>query len=342
MSVPLARRRARGAMLTAIALSVALVGACSSPSGGQAPDGAVEMQLAEPDAYPVTIDHAYGSTTVTAEPQRIVTLGWSGQDAVLALGKVPVAVERFTGSGIVDDLLPWDAPFFSAGAPALLTSNPEVPYEQILDLDPDLILAVYSGITESAYSRLAAIAPTVAFPEAPWATSWQDQTVMIGAALGQPARAAELVEGVGAKLAATAEDSRTLAGKTFTYAMSGEDVIVFCPGDPRIDMLTGIGMAVSAGTVTACATDAGASSVTVGPERVSDLDADVFILVDVDGVVYDELLGNPLFANLPSVVDGRIIRVLGMDYAMATSAPSVLAIPYALDKFVGQLTTAVS
>lgn len=80
------------------------------------------------------------------------------------------------------------------------------------------------------------------------------------------------------------------------------------------------------------------ASVVVSPELVDTLDADAFVLVDVDDTVLDDLMKDELFANLPSVVDGRVVQVIGMDYAMATSAPTVLSIPYALDEFVTQLT----
>ncbi|MGH8908546.1 MAG: hypothetical protein ACRD0K_19125 [Egibacteraceae bacterium] len=36
--------------------------------------------------FPVTIDHKYGSAEVTAEPSRVVTVGVTEQDPVLALG----------------------------------------------------------------------------------------------------------------------------------------------------------------------------------------------------------------------------------------------------------------
>lgn len=352
MSSSITRPRSTRSLLVAAALvGASLLAACSSttesaksaePAGGGPAAASTTDGLAEPGAFPATISHAYGETVIDAEPQRIVTIGWSGQDAVLALGKVPVAVERFTGPGITDDILPWNTPLFAGTTPELLTSNPDVPFEQIMALEPDVILAVYSGISETDYTRLSEIAPTVAFPGNAWETSWQDQTTIIGAALGQPARADELVEGVSEQLAATKAANPGLEGKTITYAMSGDsDVIVFCPSDPRIEMLMAIGLEPSAGTVTACG-DNSASSVTVAAELVSSLDADAFILIDVEDTTLDRLLQNQLFAALPSVADGRVVQVLGMDYAMATSAPTVLSIPYALEEFVSQLTETLS
>lgn len=341
------RPRSTRTLLLAALVGASLLTACSSTSesvepADAAPSSASTDGLAEPGAFPATVAHAYGETVIDAEPERIVTIGWSGQDAVLALGKVPVAVERFTGSGIVDDILPWNTELFAGTTPELLTSNPDVPFEQIMALEPDVILAVYSGISETDYTRLSEIAPTVAFPGNAWETSWQDQTTIMGAALGQPARADELVEGISEQLAATKAANPGLEGKTITYAMSGDaDVIVFCPSDPRIEMLVAIGLEPSAGTLAACG-DGSESSVTVAAELVSSLDADAFILIDVEDTTLDRLLQNQLFAALPSVADGRIVQVLGMDYAMATSAPTVLSIPYALEEFVSQLTSTLS
>ena len=47
------------------------------------------------DQFPVTISHALGTTIVNQPPERIVTLGWSSEDAVLALGKIPVGMPRY-------------------------------------------------------------------------------------------------------------------------------------------------------------------------------------------------------------------------------------------------------
>ncbi len=48
-------------------------------------------------AFPVTVEHALGSTTIEAEPQRVVTVGVTEQDTVLALGVIPVGVTDWYG-----------------------------------------------------------------------------------------------------------------------------------------------------------------------------------------------------------------------------------------------------
>ncbi len=35
--------------------------------------------------FPLTLEHAYGETTIPAKPVRVVTWGWANEDAVIAL-----------------------------------------------------------------------------------------------------------------------------------------------------------------------------------------------------------------------------------------------------------------
>ena len=44
-------------------------------------------------AFPVSIENKFGTTTIPAEPKRIVTVGLVEQDALLALGVVPVGAD---------------------------------------------------------------------------------------------------------------------------------------------------------------------------------------------------------------------------------------------------------
>ena len=41
------------------------------------------------DAFPVTIEHAYGSTVLEAPPERVATLGLQWTDVLLALDEEP-------------------------------------------------------------------------------------------------------------------------------------------------------------------------------------------------------------------------------------------------------------
>ena len=91
-------------------------------------------------------------------------------------------------------ILPWDEELLGDVEPKLLDSTSGVPFEQILALEPDVIIAVVSGITEDDYARLSQIAPTIPFKETAWATTWQEAMSTIGSVLGQPKRAAELTE----------------------------------------------------------------------------------------------------------------------------------------------------
>ena len=142
--------------------------ATSSDSGPSNPGDA--------SAFPVTLEHVYGETEITELPERVITIGWNAQDVAAALGVVPVATSDFSW-GTVDTYLPWFVDSVEAQGgelPEILTMSDagEYDYEQILGLDPDVILAPHSGITEEEYNRLSDIAPTVAYTGTAWAADW--------------------------------------------------------------------------------------------------------------------------------------------------------------------------
>ena len=51
----------------------------------------------EEAAFPVTIKHKYGETTIEKAPERVVCLGLTDQDTLMALGVVPVGVTYWFG-----------------------------------------------------------------------------------------------------------------------------------------------------------------------------------------------------------------------------------------------------
>ena len=104
------RRRSVSALLAGVALAGAGLSGCATGSteAAETPDAATS---ADAQAFPVTIEHAYGSTEITEEPKRVATLGWSDQDAALALGVVPVGATKLTWGGNAQGSSDWfDAP----------------------------------------------------------------------------------------------------------------------------------------------------------------------------------------------------------------------------------------
>ena len=88
----------RPAAAVLVALLAAVLAACAGAPAPTAPPSAAATASAQPSAaFPVTIEHAFGSTTIPAAPQRVVTIGFNEADFALALGVVPVGVRDFIG-----------------------------------------------------------------------------------------------------------------------------------------------------------------------------------------------------------------------------------------------------
>ena len=296
------------------------------------------------DAYPVTFTHAFGETTLTAKPERIVTIGWTTQDAVLALGEVPVAIPEQKWGGDEKGVLPWVNDAIAASGkpmPAIINFDTDIPYEQLLGLNPDVILAPYSGLTQEQYNRLSAIAPTVAYAKDPWAGSWQDITLTTGKALGKSAEAQALVDSVDARFAAARAAHPEFEGKTFTFGslwVGTPGMNVYSATDPRIPMVEQLGLTVSPGVLELSKQPGYFFDVSL--ENLASVDADVLILLDEGGPEADALYQNELIQRFAPVADGRMLRLNGKSYVMATSAPSPLSIPWMLDQFVAGLADA--
>src|ERR671911_2533961 len=189
-------KRPLAAPLAAAPLLVAALTGCST--GSTSADAAAEptaTTTAEADAFPVTIEHAFGETTIESEPTRVATLGWTDHDHALALGVVPVGATKITWGGNEAGSTEWfDAAIEEAGAeaPVRYDDADGAPMDEIAELAPDLILATNSGVTEEEYAKLSKIAPVVAYPEAPWTTPWQTSLETVGRALGRTTQAEEV------------------------------------------------------------------------------------------------------------------------------------------------------
>ena len=71
-----------------LTLGAALTACSTDDQSGNSGDS--QAVNAEQGAFPTTIEHRYGSTEIKEAPQRVVSLGYTDQDALLALGVTPV------------------------------------------------------------------------------------------------------------------------------------------------------------------------------------------------------------------------------------------------------------
>ncbi len=137
----------RAAAARAVVLATLVLAGCGGDGGDDAGSGTAATAGAEAAAFPVSIEHKFGTTEITAEPKRIVVVGLVEQDALLALGVVPVATTEWYGDH-PGAIFPWaEEALGDAPRPEVLDFTDGLQFERIAGLRPDLIVAVYSGLT---------------------------------------------------------------------------------------------------------------------------------------------------------------------------------------------------
>src|ERR1700732_709492 len=145
---------------------------------------------------PLTITHAFGETTIPEPPKRVVSAGFTGQDDLLALGIVPVAVTNWFGDQPFG-VWPWAQPKLGNAKPVVLNLDNGIQVEKIADLKPDLIVATDAGVDADTYHKLSAIAPTVPQSDSyAFFEPWKDQATAVGQAVFRPDQIKSLINRV--------------------------------------------------------------------------------------------------------------------------------------------------
>ena len=337
------RASARTTLATAVVAALALAG-CGSSDTADEPAASGSSSASE-GAFPVTIEHALGTTTIEEEPVDVVTWGFGSTDAALALGVVPVAMPFQEYAGDEEGVLPWIAEALDeAGAetPTVLPNTQEVPFEAIAAADPDVILANYSGLTEQDYALLSDIAPTVAYPDQAWATPWRDVVTTVGEALGKADEARALVEETDATIAEAAAAHPELAGKSVAAVWdTAGSFYVYEQADPRVEFLTDLGLEV-APSVDELSTGESTFFYTLSYEELDRLSSDVLLLYSTTPEEAQSFLAAPYAQAMPQVRDGNVASVVGAELISAVSPPTVLSLTWGLDDYLTALSAAVA
>lgn len=341
---PRARSTRRGLLLGAAGTAAALgLAACggdddnSSAGGGTSTGGG-----AAAGAFPVTVKHALGETTIEKAPQRVVTYGYTDQDPALALGTVPVGTLRWIPQWKKRGVGVWAEPKLGSAQPKQYSGD-SIDFEGIAAARPDLILIVTYALPKADYDKLSQIAPTVATPAGypDWGTPWQAATQQVGAALGKPAEAKALIADTEALFTKAKADHAGFAGKQVLLTAPGTNgqLSVFAPTDTRGRFVTSLGFETPPEIAKVTGKEFYAY---ISAERMDLVDVDALVVMADDPATRKDLEKQPAFKNLDVVKDGRTIMIDDLNLSMALSASSVLSIPYAMDRLLPQLDSALA
>ncbi|CRK56689.1 Putative ABC transporter, periplasmic iron-siderophore binding protein precursor [Alloactinosynnema sp. L-07] len=291
--------------------------------------------------FPLTMEGAEGKTVLTARPQRVVTVGFMRDlDEAVSLGVNPVATTP--ASNFDSGIPPWVEAKLGGAKIEQLEFEDKLPFEKIVALTPDLILATDSYTLADDFANLTALAPTLSYEKDVAEDTWQTRATRVGKALGKSDEAEKAVKAVTAKIEeAKTKNQAALAGKTFTFSLlNGEGAIatVILPTDASAQLLAHLGLKLS-DKVTKLPQAGPAGRAVVATENTDLLDADIVMFSFRNAEERAKVEGDRLFQNLPAVKRGAYVA-LEVETALSMAFPSTLSIPYALDKIVPLLVQA--
>ncbi|MFD5801299.1 MULTISPECIES: iron-siderophore ABC transporter substrate-binding protein [unclassified Streptomyces] len=336
--------RRLAAALSAAALGVGLLAGCGSDSDDSSDSTGGDKATAGAGAFPVTVEHAFGTTKVAKAPERVVTVGYTDDQTVLAFGIKPVGmVDQYPNpegqSPDINTQWPWVKEKWGDAKPEVVMKNGDTGpnFEKIAALRPDLIVAVYSEVDQAAYDKLSKIAPTVGRTKAekePFSAPWQDNALHIAKALGKAEEGEKMVAGIQGKLDAAKKAHPEFADQT-AVALSWykDSVAPFTSTDVRGRLLTGIGFKYQTKIDEVAGGD---FYTTLSPERVDLVDVDRVFVIN-DKADQDALKKFKLFTNLDAAKNGKVTYILdseGPAVGAAISQGTLLSMPYAVDELV--------
>ena len=334
------------AALAAAAVTALVLTGCSGQDAADTAEAASSIG----GAFPVTIEHAYGETTIDTQPERIATVAWANHEVPLALGVVPVGMSKATwGDDDGDGVLPWvedQLDELGAETPVLFDETDGIDFEAVADTEPDVILAAYSGLTQEEYDTLSKIAPVVAYPDVAWGTSYEDMIRLNSAAIGLAPEGDQLIEDLNAEVQTALADHPALADSNvlFSYIDPADfsQIGFYTALDTRPGFLNSLGLPEPA-----IVADESAGTdlfyVTVSSEEADRFaDVDVFVTYgDADGAIVSQLQADPLLAQIPAIQNGNIAVLENSTPLAASANPSPLSIGWGIDEYFALLAGAL-
>lgn len=338
--MPFTRSKAVAAVF-ALAVAAASLTACAPAT--QDADGTAPV--ADDGAFPVTIEHAYGETEISEQPQRIVTVGYTEQDTLWALDIEPVGVTEWYG-GYDFASWPWADEARGDSEPEVLGTSDGLDFEAIALLDPDLIIGTNAGMTEEDYDRLSDIAPTVAHSGdySMYFEPWDVQTLQIGKAVGRADDAQKLVDDIDARFAAAAEAHPEFADASVVFlqnAIYDGSAIAYQNG-LSTDFLTELGFSIPSEIDAFAPEDESGGQAYIPVENLDVLNtADVLIWGTESDDDISALEAEPFVTAVDAMKKGSVVYTDGVT-AGAIYFTSPLSLPHVIDALVPALADAIA
>jgi iron complex transport system substrate-binding protein len=340
-------RVAVATVLSMIALA-ALAG-CGSDSNADAAEGSGSDTASNGVSYPITIKHALGETVIEKKPERVATVAWANHEVPLALGVVPVGMSKAAwGDDDGDGILPWvkdKLDELGGETPVLFDESDGIDFEAVADTQPDVILAGYSGLTQDDYDKLSKIAPTVAYPDIPWATSLEDMIKIDSEAMGMAPEGEELIASLDEEIKAAWDKYPVLADKKILFSyIDPKDMSkigFYTTHDTRPGFLASLGSPMPS-VVEEYSAKTDEFYTTVSAEDTEAFsDVDVFVTYgQTDGSTVASYQKDPLLSKIPAIKKGAVAVLEDSTPLAASANPSPLSIGATLDEYFGVLAAA--
>ncbi|HJG63623.1 MAG TPA: iron-siderophore ABC transporter substrate-binding protein [Corynebacterium stationis] len=325
--------------------------AASESADGNGSD-AESNNPADESQFPITVEHALGETVIESKPERVATVGWANHEVPLAFGIVPVGMSKSTwGDDDENGIMPWTEDKIAelgGEEPVLFDETDGIPFEQVADTQPDVILAAYSGLTQEDYDTLSQIAPVVAYPDKPWTTSAFDMVSLDAAGLGLADEGEKLNEDLKKQVDDAMANYPELKGKkplftSFGGASSESMIGFYTLDDPRAGFLEEAGFETPeiVKEYTGNSDSFWEEVSTENPEQFDDVD--FFISYSsgdeaADKEALEKMQADPLTSKIPAIAEGRVVFLENGPLG-ASANPSPLSIPWGIDDYFAALNT---
>ena len=261
-----------------------------------------------------TITTPHGEIQVPVAPKRVVSVNSRGTTDVLDDLGTPLVGIQYRNSGSV-----WSGLSEETRELPSIGNRPEVDFEKIVSLAPDLIVGNI-GDNAEMYERLVQIAPTILHDDA---QGWRETVNYLADLIGKQEEASRLLAQVDQRLLELniAVGKRWPDGlKVSLLRMFANDGTVALVNTSNASSTGGTGVAgqvlrlVRGVTVSGDGLPPDASA--FSPERLRDVDADVIIYFAGGGgaegradTAFAAATANPLWQTLEAVREGRAYRV---------------------------------